>query len=128
MNSPTPLDRWGKDHWSTLAYLHTCIVNGQPPNREKMRVDVDIHPGQENSGCRLGSKYPTILRDGGILINHDDWSCLEDAEALGMVEAVGTGLHPDYVFTDLGWKVARALAEFKKSGGQFGQFSYPLPV
>lgn len=87
------IDRWGKDHWSTLAYVETCVVDrkGVIDNR-KMRCHprlqgrhvlyhrevVGIMPFPGASQIHDGSKYPTRLKGGETVEHHDDWSCLED--------------------------------------------------
>lgn len=125
MSEHISIDRWGKDHWSTLAYIETRIVDHRGvPNREQMRCDPDIHPQFSNSGNASfpDSRYPTRLNDGSEIAGHDDWSCLKDAEREGLLEWHGTGIHPLFTLTDLGRKVAAELREHKANGGQFRTF------
>lgn len=104
------MDRWGRDHWSTYAYLASIILNHEGvPSRARMRCDADIHPGLDDPlrAVTFGSnrkKYPTRLRDGEQE-GHDDWSCVEDMVTTGLVEWNGTGAHPRFAFTDSGWAV-----------------------
>ncbi len=130
MTTKTFIDmaRWGKDHWSTLTYLETLAVDNKGmaiPNLERMRCDINVHPGLGNSANHHfpGKAYPTRLKDGPIT-DHDDWSCVEDMEAAGLVEWKGTGINPIIVFTDLGMKVAAALRVYKAKDGNFHQFEY----
>ena len=126
MEPAAPVERWGKDHWSTLAYIETRIVDHKgEPNREQMRCDVAIHPqfaNRANRGLLPDKKYPTRLNDGTELPGHDDWSCMDDAEAVGFVVNNGTGLHRVYALTDAGTEVCNALREHKRKGGNFGEF------
>jgi len=127
-----PIERFGKDHWSTLAYIETRIVDhGGEPGKEHMRCDPDLHPGQTNSANRLGgkTKYATRLAGGEVLGNHDDWSCIEDMEAHGILENIGTGAQPIYRLTDYGMIVANALRNHKAAGGNWGDFAFkPLAL
>lgn len=86
--------RWGKDHWSTLAYVETCCVDRAGwLSGDRMRVHVRRHRTlvgrqQQMLGSALHTEYPTILRDGETLAKHDDWDCLEDICAAGLAEIV----------------------------------------
>jgi len=112
---------WGKDHWSTFAYIETRIVDfSGVPNKEHLRCNLKLHPQYgHRGGC--ASKYPTRLREG-VAVDHDDWSCLDDAVEAGLLETVGTGLFPVYKLTDAGLKLAAELRTHKASGGAFSNF------
>jgi hypothetical protein len=94
------MNRWGKDHWSMLAYIETLNVDGTPhvgvlakvngnnkgiPETLRMRIDIDRHPALWGSNtdstkrCRpdTGQKYPTRCKDGEVNY-HDDMDCAED--------------------------------------------------
>ena len=128
MNIPVTIDRWGKDHWSTLAYAFTCWANSAPLDPERMRCDPTLHPLHANraNGDCSGPPYPTRLKGGDTLTPHDDWSCMDDAEAEGLVELHGTGLHRRYRFTLRGEAVMRALLDHKATGGGFATFVPPV--
>lgn len=77
---------FGKDHWSTFAYLETRIVDHNGiPNPEHMRVDIKIHPQFVNRAARDQDKPspPTRLNDGSAVKDHDDWSCIDDLAEAG---------------------------------------------
>ena len=129
-----PIERFGQDHWSTLAYFETVATDkkGIIDNR-RMRCNPRLHRSLANmSGFGIidGSKYPTRLKEGQIE-NHDDWSCLEDMVAAGLVEAFTRIKYPEEVFgnmeakiklTPLGFKIAHELREFKAKGGIYANF------
>jgi len=109
-----PPEHWARDHYSTLAYAMHCIGTnkGTPksrhmrtapggPKRGDVRGDWALHLLTEKEG------YPTRLKGGKFVCGtkHDDWACLEDCEAVGILVNVGTGLIPRYVCTDEGFKV-----------------------
>lgn len=117
------VDRWGKEHWSTFGYIETRIVDHEGvPSRGHMRCDRDLHPALDHGG----GMAPTRLFDGSTIPLHDDWSCLDDAEAAGFLTNVGTGLHRVYRLTDLGREVANALRAHKAAGGTFSTFRWPI--
>lgn len=120
-----PIEQWGRDHWSTFAYIETCIVtrNGEP-RFPQMRCDPGVHLHYAHSGTGE-AKYPTRLRDGSNLWGHDDWICLDDAVAAGLLMAVGTSTHPRYAFTDEGQKVAVALRAHRNRGRAVSTFTWP---
>lgn len=109
--------RWGRDHWSTLLYIEDICVNGSgEPVAERMRQ----WPGRPVRGRLLtamgplagGAKgYPTRLKDGTEVEEHDDFDCAEDMVAAGLVEWRGTGLRPVFRLTALGWAMAGALRQ-----------------
>lgn len=110
-----PMSKWGKDHWSTLLYIESICTDGKGvPSAERMRQ----WPGRPRRGvAAYGSslmmppqgEYPTRLKDGTEVREHDDFDCAADMEAEGLVEWHGTGLHPAFKLTDRGWKIAHAL-------------------
>ena len=123
------IEKWGKDHWSTFAYIETCIVDGDGcPSDRQMRTDPDLHPGLYHTYlCPTTTKYLTRTKEDDVE-NHDDWSCLDDAEELGLLKNVGSGINRRYEFTDLGHKVASELRAFKARGGNFHRFEPSGPT
>lgn len=121
--NPISMKAWGKDHWSTLLYLETRVVDH----------DGHLAPPQ----MRSGSEYPTRLKAGKVS-HHDDWDCVVDMIEQGLVtlnagphafdptRTSGRQLHRFCAdgalvgLTDLGWKVAHQLrrhqAETRRSG------------
>lgn len=121
-----PMEKWGKDHWTTFAYLETCAVDdGGQIDHERMRCDKDRHPGLANMACNssYAKKYPTRLNDGTNVDNHDDWDCFEDLIAMGLVTWEGTGLYPFVKFTDNGLSLAARLRAHKAAGGLYSKFN-----
>ena len=138
-----PMNDWGKDHWSTLAYLETCVVdqNGYLDAR-RMRDSDPSYP------TRL---YGHAADETRKVDNHSDWDCVSDFIAAGLVEpAPGTsdkGRLPfkefearanklgtassrhqstRFVLTDEGITVCAALRAHKARGGNFSQFAYSV--
>lgn len=119
--SPIPPALWGRDHWSTFGYIETRIVDhGGVPYRTHMRCDARIHPMFDHGAGHAATR----LADGSVDRPHDDWSCLDDAEAAGLVANVGTGIRRVYKLTDTGRKVAALLREHKGAGGSFSTFRW----
>lgn len=90
---PVPQERWGKDHWTTLLYLETCVVDQRGriehakmrTSRRNWRLAGSVH-GVAN--VMAPDEYPTRLTplqveraefDAVHLTGgHDDWECLQD--------------------------------------------------
>ena len=127
MTHPIAVQDWGRDHWSTFAYVETRIVEhkGMVDVRH-MRCDPDLHPLFAHAGSH-SAKHPTRLREG-TRSDHDDWSCLDDAEAAGLLCNNGTGMHRIYALPEEGHRAAAALRKHKAQGGSFATFRYPAPA
>lgn len=122
---------WGKDHYSTFAYLETRAVDGQGKiDNRRMRCDNRLH--RHFAHIPNGREYPTILKGGVKHKDHDDWSCLEDMVAAGVMRAFfWTGTHGRMFgggrarieLTPLGLQLAAEIRAFKANGGNFGEFN-----
>jgi len=119
---------FGKDHWSTFAYIETLCVDS--PNSEgvgvingrRMRCDTDRHPLLVGGLYSFADeKYPTRLREGKELSNHDDWDCLEDLEREGLLEIISL-INGFVKLTEKGIKIAGELRGHKARGGTFSTF------
>lgn len=109
------IKEWGRDHVSTLLYVENrCVDQGGKPAIEHMRCDPARHPGLAHRGSE-GKPSPTRLAQG-VLENHDDWDCIDDFEAWGLLRNTGTGIHPVWKLTELGWAVAHALRRARAEG------------
>lgn len=111
-NSPTQaaveMERWGKDHWSLLGYLYTLAMDGKHEvDERRMRGD--------------GAAYPTRLRHGEEARDHDDWNCMEDLEAAGLINFISR-VNGFFAFEERGLKLAAKLAQHKARGGSFSDF------
>lgn len=95
-------ERWGRDHWSVIAYAFSTLGRGGELERQRMRVD--------------GNPHPTTLRGGEQLVGHTDLDALADAEAAGVLTNVGTGFHPEVQFTPAGLVLGQWLCRQRKLG------------
>lgn len=146
----TPVQKFGKDHWSLLAYVETRCVDGSAGigalDRNRMRCNQERHPllgGSLSAAPGWKPQYSTRLAGffefkdraipavaiaaGFMLDGHDDWDCLDDLEACGFVEILSTA-NGAVRLTPAGLKVAAALREHKATGGMFATFSMPAPL
>ena len=131
---PIPIELFGRDHWSTFAFIETQCVDGQDgvavmemTRIERMRCDPKIHPQFAHRGTR-GAPSPTRLNDDQTITGHDDWSCLDDCEAAGLIENIGSGIHRMYKMRPLGTVVAAQIRLHKTQGGSFKTFKLPAPA
>lgn len=117
---PVAPEQFGRDHWSTLAYLgHVVHKSGGEPDRNKMRCK----PGNPRMGHIMAmvatgeDKYPTKLQGGAELFDHDDYDCADDLIAAGLMRNEGTGFFPVYDLTPPGLKLWSWLVRNYKSAG-----------
>src|SRR4051812_21837112 len=110
MTIKLPVTSWGRDHVSTLLYVETrCVDHDGKPKLEHMRCNPKLHPGYSHIGS-MSSHFPgTRSSNGEEIKGHDDWSIIDEFEVLGLLNNIGTGLHPVWQLTDEGWYVAGAL-------------------
>jgi len=120
---------FGRDHWSTLAYIETLNVDGNgKPALERMRCNPLRHPGLAASRRDRGSwetSYSSKNKKGILLTGHDDFDCVNDMEKAGLVFVRGTGIDPFYGLTPDGWRVVGLLRQHKAGGGSYSNFDYP---
>ena len=112
-----PMRLWGRDHWTTILYVETCAVDnyGKIDNR-RMRTDNDLHPVLSHH--KSNAKCPTRLSgntgvDPQLLEDHDDWSCLDDAQEEGLLTWKEDGHNATVKFTNVGWFIAGKLRRFR---------------
>ena len=130
-----PMDRWGQDHWSTLAYFETLTVDRKGLiNNSRMRCNARLHRQfawmSPFSPHTARGEYPTRLKDGIEQSNHDDWSCLEDLIAAGLVNGwfrqmddATFGNSQAYVeLTELGRALSQQLRAHRASGEIYATF------
>ena len=124
-HEPVPVDQFGKDLWSTFAYVEPRAVDYKGKlDCSHMRTAVDRHKdllGEAQTRCGLidGGKYATQLRGGVKKEDHDDWDCIDDLIAADLLEKIGD---PVYRLTELGWRVNLQLRQHKASGKYFASF------
>jgi hypothetical protein len=139
--TPTSHTKFGKDHWSLLAYLESRCAAGQYGvgviDFRRIRCNPANHPLQAVNRVPWRSEYGTKLagffsftdhaeaRAAGVqLTAHDDWDCIDDlvsAELLTLTSATN-GL---VKLTPLGVEVCAELSKHKAKGGQFAEFTSP---
>lgn len=129
-----PIERWGKDHWSTLAYVETCAVDHLvTPNiceldRRRMRCNPFTHPyvahlphWDPNNGTRLRG-FKSFAETPDLLIgSHDDWDCIVDMEHEDLL-LICSAVNCLISLTDQGRDIANQLREHKSKGGTFSNF------
>lgn len=97
---PVPMERWGKDHWTTLLYLENVAVDHRGriepvkmrTSRRNWRLAGKMH-GRANIMGK--DEYPTRLKPTGaergdfvavdLLGGHDDWECMTDLRDAGLL-------------------------------------------
>jgi hypothetical protein len=140
-----PVSRWGKDHWSLLAYVESLVVDAPDKvgtvNRQRVRCNPGRHPllqgtrdgiWQPNYGTRLAGFFEYAQRTdltaaetaGFFLPEHDDWDCLDDLDVANLVETLSL-INGKVLLTPVGSVIAAQLRLHKQQGGQFANFTAP---
>lgn len=133
---------WAKDHWSTLAYIETVMVDcggfqvGYDPrmrsNRRNWRVMNDGCPRpnrpmgtSRDPGLTMNVTDGTRLRNGVTVVGHDDWNCMEDMANIGLFDRWPDDIEPGTVLqlSPKGAVWCNALREHKRNGRNFAEFT-----
>lgn len=114
-----PILQWGRDHWSMLGYV--AVAFDGTLSRERMRCNPSRHPLMAHRGS-WDDKYSSRLNLGEV-IGHDDWDCLDDLEAEGLL-AVESMINCRVRMTHKGSQVAFQLRDHKAAGGSLSTFQY----
>lgn len=134
-----PITFWGRDHYSTLLYIETLITDGRGdgygrPHVARMRHESGRprrgHGYDEPGLGSVGSKrYPSRLGDDTALLGHDDWDCVDDMVAEGVVvreNEDGNGRLPIVKLTAYGRACAASLREhLGNNGRRYAGFTPP---
>lgn len=145
LDDPVPLDNFGKDHRSTLAYAETVMVDlggFQVGNDCRMRQcrrnyrvmrELCFEPRRvkalPNMSMVMDRKYSTHLRDGTVIDGHDDWHCVQDMAEAGFFTVSGEQIDAERVqpgvilhLSPRGRIFAEQLRAHKSAGGTFKNF------
>lgn len=130
------MDKWGKDHVTTLLYLEsTAVDNNGVILNTRMRCNARLHRHFANVGpwgLMDGGKYPTRLAEGKLQEDHDDWSCAEDMAKAGLIRLYSRVINNEVFgncegkveFTDLGMYLAAKIRKHKANGGKYITFKF----
>ena len=126
MNKIT-IEQFDKDHWSLLLYIETRIHNYQGIlDIYHMRIkNPTIRSGWKSEyGTRLFGYWSEDNTTNSLLRlpNHDDYDCLDDLEAEGLIKNIGTGIRPVCLITVKGAKILSQLLLHKQNSGQCSGF------
>jgi predicted transcriptional regulator len=114
-------ERFGRDHWSTFAYLAHCATAREgEPDRNKMRT----HPKNRHLMSQIqammtlsGVEWSKTRLAGGVEIDeHDDYDCMYDLIDAGLFLSVGSGAHPLVKLTDEGFRILKLVSDFLRAG------------
>lgn len=126
--------QFGKDHWSLLAHVEYRVQNHRGFLELKhLRIKNPSLPkpylsSAESWKPEYGSRlYGYWNQDGTtnpelLLLDHDDYDCLDDLEKAGFVKSFGTGINPAFKLTKKGIKVCGLLTQHKQDGKNYSGF------
>ena len=133
---PISPSRWGKDHWTTFAYIGTrCVDHKGVVEKAHMRTKRDKHPELEGEPQKMASyfdntEYPTRLygffedatNPDNSITDHDDWDCIEDMVEAGLLLPLVYAEEVAYQLTEKGWKIDNLLRQHKASGKMYADY------
>jgi len=134
--STTPVHKFGKDHWSLLAYVECCCVDGRDGVGALDHARMRSKHGKSSVGC-WKPQYSTRLKGffeyehradpqaaiaaGFMLSDHDDFDCLVDLESAGLLEILSS-TNRLVKLTPAGIAVAAEIRQHKAGGAHFATF------
>ncbi|KWU17954.1 hypothetical protein [Burkholderia cenocepacia] len=135
-----PASHWGKDHWSTLAYIDTVMTDvagfqvgsdaRMRSNRRNFRVMTAECPRPRRATHRsaevvMDLEHGSRLRDGFVVKNHDDWGCVQDMAEAGLFTVGPADVQPKETLhlSRKGQHWVAELRKHKQAGGSFSEFS-----
>lgn len=134
------------DHWSTLAYLETVLVDcggfqvgldaRMRQNRRNFRVMMKECPRPKRTGLAgmsqsgaipMDPEHGTRLQDGTVLEWSDDWSCVQDMAAAGYFTCGPDAVEPKVILhlSEKGQAICARLRQHKANGGNWRNFQAP---
>lgn len=136
-----PMVLWGKDHWTTLTYMETVMVEcggfqvGLDPRMRSHRVHYRVmyqkcrrpkRPSPQYAGVVMRPEHSTILNDGQQVPNHDDWCCIQDIAHEGLLTIPVDHIQPkiELHLSEKGQVIVAKLRQHLMAGGSFGNFIY----
>jgi hypothetical protein len=135
-----PMEQWGNDHWSSLGYIETVMVDvgcfqiGSDPNMRFNQRNLDMLEESCPSPKRIGPQgrateamHPedaTLLKDGVQIDQHDDWNCIQDMALSGLFTISLEELQPGAKlrFSEKGQLLAAMLRQHKAAGDSLETF------
>jgi hypothetical protein len=126
---PIPIAYWGRDHWSMLMYVETRIVDydgklSRAHIRSKTRTGWQPIHGTKLLSYDWTLAPPANLEAGNIRPDHDDYDCLKDMQAVGLLTQQGGRVQ----FTARGWALASRLRQWRGNGLTLKNFRYNVEV
>lgn len=119
-----PMENWGKDHWSLLAFFETQVVkNINLIDTRRMRINDKKRQFGNGNGFSWQDSWGTRQKDGNIPDgSHDDIDVMEELQKEGFCKNEFTNLNPLVTLTKKGWETCAKIREHKGNGGVFNNF------
>lgn len=118
------IEKWGRDHWSLLAYIENCVVEYNGKLRlSRMRVNSNKRAFSNGNSFDWQDSWSSILKNGQEK-GHDDIDIMNELEYFGFIKNTGTLINPVIKLTKKGLKASQKLREHKGNKGTFSNFEY----
>ena len=127
-----PVEKWGRDHWSTLAYFRSVEIDRAgflvkaDPRMRMGRYHYRVLKAREPA-IPMTPEYGSRLNDDTFIPGHDDIHCISDFAEAGLLTCDDSGVEPGETLhlSPKGVQLAEALLQHKASGGSFSTFKVP---
>lgn len=115
--------QFSKDHWSTILFLETQIVEKAfPIDRRRLRINETKRIFNNGNPFGWNDDNSTKLKDGTIISGHDDIDVIDDLEDEGYIKNNGTHINIYPTLTNKGWKLCQDLRKHKANNGSYKGF------
>src|SRR4029079_15268500 len=82
-----------------ILYIESrCVDHAGRLDDRNLRCNPERHTGHVKHGP-WETAYGTRLSDGVVLAAHDDWDCIDDLEAAGLIERHGSAINSVFRLT-----------------------------
>lgn len=124
-----PMNKWGRDHWSTLAFVATVMADR---GQFVMTGDARMRSNRKNfqampstNGIVMRKEHGSRLSDGSSVEDHDDWCCIQDFAAEGLLTVEEIDVGERFRFSNKGQALVTSLLTHKMKGGTFSNYKAP---
>ncbi|HEY4278377.1 MAG TPA: hypothetical protein VGM91_09170 [Conexibacter sp.] len=118
-----PLGKFGPHHWQMLLVLENAEVARAPVDVSRLRCNPETHPLRRVEGSPFWAPGDgSALRDGTVVVDHDDYDCLHDLALAKLMRWRGTVERPLFMLTEEGWRLAAAARRAVAARGGVDDF------
>lgn len=117
-----PVDLFGVFHWMMLFRVEGwAVMNNGEIEKDRMRTNYNKRPPAPKNK-QWDKANSTVLNNGELVEDHDDWDCLQDLIDNGFVQ-IETWKNKEFVkLTEYGFETFVKLRKFRQNGNRVYSF------